>query len=75
MEKCLLVDSALYNTARTTQKLLAVFWTPAYWPVYFQDLNPLDFSLWHILPVKVQAMPQANLIALCLFNCHQMWSG
>jgi hypothetical protein len=28
---------------------MAEFWTPADWPPYSLDLNPLDFSVWSVL--------------------------
>ncbi len=31
---------------------------------YLQDLNTLDFSIWHILYAIDQAMPRINLAAL-----------
>jgi hypothetical protein len=37
------MDSAAANTAITTQKFLAEFWTLADWPPYLPDLNQLDF--------------------------------
>ncbi len=36
-------DLALIHKVRTTQQLCAEFWTPADWPPYSPDLNPLDF--------------------------------
>ncbi len=62
-------DSAPAHTAKTTQEFLretmAEFWTPADWPPYSPDLNPLDFSVWSVLQ-KVQATPHTSLAALCL---------
>jgi hypothetical protein len=49
------------HTNRTTQQLLAEFWTLADRPLYSLDLKLLDFSISSILQVKVQAMPHANL--------------
>jgi hypothetical protein len=61
-------DSAPAHTARTTQEFLtetmAEFWTPADWPPYSPDLNPLDFSVWSVLQQKVQATPHTSLAAL-----------
>jgi hypothetical protein len=61
-------DSAPAYTARTTQEFLretmAEFWTPADWPPYSSDLNPLDFSVWSVLQEKVLAMTHTSLVAL-----------
>ncbi len=61
-------DLAPAHTARTTQQFLketmTEFWTPANWPPYSLDLNPLDFSIWSILQEKVQATPHTSLAAL-----------
>jgi hypothetical protein len=40
-------DLAPVHTPRTTQQLLAEFWTLADWPPYLPDLNLLDFSILH----------------------------
>jgi hypothetical protein len=55
-----------YPYAMTTQQLLVEFCTPVDWPPYLLDLNPLDFSDWHVLQAKVQVTPHANLDALYL---------
>ncbi len=56
----------LAPTNRITQQFLAEFWTPADWPPYSLDLNLLNFSIWRVLQVKVQAMPNSILAALGL---------
>jgi hypothetical protein len=58
-------SSAPTYTPKTTQRLLAEFWIQVNWPPYLPDLNMLDFYIWSVLQEKVQAMPQANLAALC----------
>jgi hypothetical protein len=60
------MDLAPVHTAKTTQQLLAEFWTLANWPPNMLDLNLLDISIGHILQVKVEVTPHANLNTLRL---------
>jgi hypothetical protein len=67
---CFPVDLLLV-IARTTQQLLAEFWTPAdplpYSPdlnSYSPDLNLLDFSIQRVLLAKGQAVPHIDLTTL-----------
>jgi hypothetical protein len=63
-------DSVMDHTTRTRttrdflRENMAKFWTPVDWPLYSQDLNPLDFSLWSILQEKIQLQPHTSLAAL-----------
>jgi hypothetical protein len=61
-------DSALAHAAKTTQEFLrenmASHWPPELWPPFSPDLNPLDYSIWSVLEIKVQATPHQNLAAL-----------
>ncbi len=59
-----LADSVPAHTDSTAQLLLAELWTPANCPPYSPNLNLLNFPIWRVLQVEVQATPHANLDAL-----------
>jgi hypothetical protein len=63
---CISAKLAQVRTPRTTQQLLAEFWTPVDCLPYSADLNPLDFAIWHVLQAKSLATLHANLDALRL---------
>jgi hypothetical protein len=57
----------LFSAGPCRQNHLVVeFQTPADWPPYSLDLNPLEFAIWRILQTKVLALLHANLDALRL---------
>lgn len=61
-------DSAPAHRAKATQEWCEThfpdFITPAEWPPYSPDLNPMDYSVWSILETRACAKPHKNLEAL-----------
>ena len=61
-------DGAPSHTSRKTQdwcqRHFSRFWSKEMWPPSSPDLNPLDFSVWSLLEVKVCSVAQPSIDAL-----------